>query len=155
MTMAKKRAITTLAPEVRQNALRLGLLQPGPQYEPYIAEAEAFFRAQAIVLAQKAGGGEMGPAPASVLKAACQHMVVAHFYLAEGTRLGRGPEGDICMSIGLRASRDHAKLLREAHELCELESRARPKKRRDLAEALEVVEVQDGEAERPDHDARG
>lgn len=103
------------------SALALGGAFSDPRFEPYAKSAKAFRRAQVHRLAITVGGGECGPAPASMVASAALQLA--------GSRFAFEVLGD--MQLGSRLANDSRQNLLGAHELCAKEALARPKKASD------------------------
>lgn len=97
--------------------LALGDTFADPRFDPYAKSAKAFRRAHVTRLAQTVGGGECGPAAASVVASAALQLAASRFAFEV--------LGD--MVLGSRLANDSRQNLLAAHELCAREAAARPR----------------------------
>jgi hypothetical protein len=100
------------------SSLALGGAFADPRFEPYAKAAKAFRCAQVHRLATTVGGGECGPAPASMVASAALQLAASRFAFEV--------LGD--MQLGSRLANDSRQNLLGAHELAAKEAQARPKK---------------------------
>jgi hypothetical protein len=96
--------------------LALGDTFADPRFEPYAKAARAFRRAQVTRLARDVGGGQCGPAPASIVASASLQLAASRFAFEV--------LGD--MALGSRLADASRQNLLAAHELCAREAIARP-----------------------------
>lgn len=111
-------------------ARRLGLddVATDPTFEPYRRAARAFQRTQVRRLAQTVGGGQCGPAPASIIATASLQLAASRWAFDRGQ-----PE------LGSKLGNDSRQNLLAAHELCARESQARPKQANPILAAIEAA----------------
>lgn len=125
--------------------LALGDTFADPRFEPYARAARAFRRAQVTRLARDVGGGQCGPAPASIVASAALQLA--------GSRFAFEVLAD--MQLGSRLADASRQNLLAAHELCAREAAARVEHEGDdLAKQQrqfqrELAERQRARAERP------
>lgn len=91
-----------------------------PEFQPYAKAARAFRRTQVTRLAQTVGGGECGPAPASMVASAALQLAASRFAFEV--------LGD--MKLGSQLANDSRQNLLAAHELAAKEAQARPQAHR-------------------------
>jgi len=88
-----------------------------PRFAPYNDAAKPFRRAQVARIAQRVGGGECGPGPASMVASAALQLAASRFAFEV--------LGDLVM--GSRLANDSRQNLLAAHELAAKEALSRPK----------------------------
>jgi len=113
------------AHESRQLAALLGLWEVPDDhpYAPYARLAREWRDAQIERLSATVGGGEVGPAPASIISSAALQLAASRWLSDKGAQ-------DSDSKLLLEASRlanDSRQGLLAAHELCAREAQARPK----------------------------
>jgi hypothetical protein len=101
---------------------KLGLadIESDPAFAPYKRAAADFRRTQVTALARSVGGGECGPAPASVIASAAWQLAASRF-LFDNAR-GRTD----WLKLASQLANDSRQNLLAAHELCAREAKARP-----------------------------
>lgn len=97
-------------------SLGLGERFADPAFEPYAKAAVAFRRVHVARLAQHVGGGECGPAPASMVASAALQLAASRYAFEV--------LGD--MQLGSRLANDSRQNLLAAHELAAKEAATRP-----------------------------
>lgn len=117
------------SPEERQQiadmrarvATQLGLRNVPKSWEPYIQEGWEFCRLQLRQLADRVGGGDVGPGPGSLIQSAALQLVVSRYVFSEGMN-----ENDIVkLKLASQLANDSRANVLAAHELCVRESKGR------------------------------
>jgi hypothetical protein len=102
--------------------LALGDSFADPRFEPYARAARAFRSQHVSCLAREVGGGQCGPAPASIIATAALQLAASRYAFEV--------LGD--MALGSKLGNDSRQNLLAAHELAAKEAQARPRKSADF-----------------------
>ncbi len=106
-------------------ARRLGLVElpDGAPFAPYKRAASAFRRFHVAQLAASVGGGQCGPAPASVVATSAWQLAASRYLF---DLVASGELGADAFKLASQLGNDSRQNLLAAHELCAREAKARP-----------------------------
>jgi hypothetical protein len=107
-------------------ARRLGIaeLPEGAPFAPYKRAASAFRRFHVARLAASVGGGQCGPAPASIVATSAWQLASSRYLF---DLVASGELGPDALKLASQLGNDSRQNLLAAHELCAREAKSRPK----------------------------
>jgi hypothetical protein len=108
-------------------ARRLGLIElpAGAPFTPYKRAASAFRRFHVAQLAASVGGGQCGPAPASVVATSAWQLAASRYLF---DLVASGELGPDALKLASQLGNDSRQNLLAAHELCAREAKSRPQR---------------------------
>lgn len=123
-------------------ARRLGLaeLPDGAPFAPYKRSAAAFRRFHVARLAASVGGGQCGPAPASIVATSAWQLASSRYLF---DLIASGELGPDALKLASQLGNDSRQNLLAAHELCAREAKARPASADEVPAWLKHMEAVD------------
>jgi len=134
-------------------ARRLGIVDlPGTApFAPYKRAASAFRRFHVARLAASVGGGQCGPAPASVVATAAWQLAASRYLF---DLVASGELGPDALKLASQLGNDSRQNLLASHELCAREAKAQPKRAHSWLEPVGTLPAGDSSSEDSDASTR-